>query len=55
MFALFLFLSPELHVLSGLEVSDQPVHSHPAGPHHRLPRTGGPGESADGPTAGAGA
>lgn len=37
--------SPELHVLAGLEVFDQPVDSHPAGPHHRLPRTGGPGEA----------
>lgn len=32
-------LSAELNVFSGPEVFDQPFHSHPAGPHHCLPRT----------------
>lgn len=39
------FLSPELHVFSGLEVFDQPVYSHTAGPHHCLPCTGSPGKN----------
>lgn len=39
------FLSTELHVLSGPEVSDQSVHSHTAGPHHSLPCTGSSGKT----------
>lgn len=39
------FLSAELHVFSGPEVSDQPVHSHTAGPHHSLPCTGSSGKT----------
>uniref|UniRef100_A0A8B9CR97 Potassium calcium-activated channel subfamily N member 3 n=1 Tax=Anser brachyrhynchus TaxID=132585 RepID=A0A8B9CR97_9AVES len=30
-----------LHVLPGPEMPYQPVHRHPAGPHHRLPHAGG--------------
>uniref|UniRef100_A0A8C3BTB1 Potassium calcium-activated channel subfamily N member 3 n=1 Tax=Cairina moschata TaxID=8855 RepID=A0A8C3BTB1_CAIMO len=30
-----------LHVLPGPEMPYQPVHCHPAGPHHRLPHAGG--------------
>lgn len=43
--ALVDFLSTELHVFSGLEVSDQSVYSHTAGPHHSLPCTGGSGKT----------
>lgn len=43
--ALVCFLSAELHVFSGAEVSDQPVNSHTAGPHHSLPCTGGSGNT----------
>lgn len=39
------FLSTELHVFSGPEVSDQSVHSHTAGPHHSLPCTGSSGKT----------
>lgn len=39
------FLSAELHVFSGLEVSDQSVYSHTAGPHHSVPRTGSSGKA----------
>lgn len=42
---LSMFLSPELHVFSGPEVFDQPVYSHTAGPHHRLPCAGSPGKN----------
>lgn len=40
-----IFLPAELHVFSGPEVSDQPVHSHTAGPHHSLPCSGGSGKN----------
>lgn len=43
--ALVCFLSAELHVFSGTEVSDQSVNSHTAGPHHSLPCTGGSGNT----------
>ena len=43
--ALVCFLSAELHVFSGAEVSDQPVNCHTAGPHHSLPCTGGSGNT----------
>lgn len=43
--ALVNFLSTELHVFSGFEVSDQSVYSHSAGPHHSLPCTGGSGKT----------
>lgn len=43
--AFVVFLSAELHVFSGLEVSDQSFYSHTAGPHHSLPRTGSPGKT----------
>lgn len=44
-------LFAELHVFSGPEVSNQSVHSHPAGSHHSLPRTWGSGGSAVYPCA----
>lgn len=39
------FLSTELHVFSGPEVSNQSVHSHTAGSHHSLPCTGSSGKT----------
>lgn len=39
------YLSTELHVFSGPEVSDQPVNSHTSGPHNSLPRQRGSGKT----------
>lgn len=39
------FLSTEFHVFSGLEMPDQSLDSHTAGPHHSLPCAGGSGNT----------